>query len=84
MRAAQREFELLAPVQHPGIVRALDLHKHELGPALVFERDPSEIRLDHYLDQRGASLDLFDQTRADACSRVVADEVEPVAQRRVH
>src|SRR4051795_257420 len=60
-RAAQREFELLAPVQHPGIVHAMDLHEHELGPALVFERDPTEIRLDHYLDQRGSSLSLFDR-----------------------
>jgi serine/threonine protein kinase len=79
-RAAQREFELLAPVQHPGIVRALDLHEHELGPALVFERDPTEIRLDQYLDQRGASLNLFDRL---ALVRDLAETVASAHGRRL-
>ena len=79
-RAAQREFELLAPVQHPGIVRALDLHEHELGPALVFERDPTEIRLDHYLDQRGSSLNLFDRL---ALVRDLAETVASAHGRRL-
>lgn len=57
LRAAQREFELLSPVAHPGIVRALAFHEHELGPAIVFDRDPSEARLDHHLEQVGARLD---------------------------
>ena len=79
-RAAQREFELLAPVQHPGIVHALDLHEHELGPALVFERDPTEIRLDQYLDQRGASLNLFDRL---ALVRDLAETVASAHGRRL-
>ena len=79
-RAAQREFELLAPVQHPGIVHALDLHEHELGPALVFERDPTEIRLDHYLDQRGSSLNLFDRL---ALVRDLAETVASAHGRRL-
>ena len=79
-RAAQREFELLAPIHHPGIVRALDLHEHELGPALVFERDPTEIRLDQYLDQRGASLSLFDRL---ALVRDLAETVASAHGRRL-
>ena len=79
-RAAQREFELLAPLQHPGIVRALDLHEHELGPALVFERDPTEVRLDHFLDQRGASLNLFDRL---AMLRDLAETVASAHGRRL-
>ena len=79
-RAAQREFELLAPVQHPGIVHALDLHEHELGPALVFERDPTEIRLDQYLDQRGAQLNLFDRL---ALLRDLAETVASAHGRRL-
>ena len=79
-RAAQREFELLAPVQHPGIVHAMDLHEHELGPALVFERDPTEIRLDHYLDQRGSSLSLFDRL---ALVRDLAETVASAHGRRL-
>lgn len=80
VRAAQREFELLAPVQHPGIVRALDLKEHELGPALVFERDPTEIRLDQYLDQRGASLTLYDRL---ALVRDLAETVASAHGRRL-
>jgi serine/threonine protein kinase len=79
-RAAQREFELLAPVHHPGIVRALDLLEHELGPALVFERDPTEIRLDQYLDQRGASLNLYDRL---ALVRDLAEAVASAHGRRL-
>ena len=79
-RAAQREFELLSSVQHPGIVRALDLHEHELGPALVFERDPTEIRLDHFVDQRGASLNLFDRL---AMLRDLAETVASAHGRRL-
>lgn len=80
IRAAQREFELLAPVQHPGILRALDLKEHDLGPALVFERDPTEIRLDQYLDQRGASLTLCDRL---ALVRDLAETVASAHGRRL-
>jgi hypothetical protein len=37
-RAALREFQILQGVKHPGIVRAIDYHEHELGPCLVFRR----------------------------------------------
>jgi len=80
-RAAQREFELLATIQHPGIVRALDLHEHELGPALVFERDPSEIRLDHYLAERGNALELYDRL---ALVRDLAETVASAHGRRLY
>ncbi|MDA0169809.1 BREX system serine/threonine kinase PglW [Solirubrobacter taibaiensis] len=63
VRAAQREFELLSAVDHPGILKALDMHEHELGPALVYARDPSEIRLDHFLEDRGGGLGLYDRLR---------------------
>ena len=51
-RAAEREFQLLEMLQHPGIVRTYGYTPHELGPALIFEYDPLAIRLDHYLAQR--------------------------------
>lgn len=64
-RTAQREFKVLEGVDHPGILRALDFRGSELGPALVFEHDPSAVRLDRFfathrdrlsLDQRLALL----------------------------
>jgi len=60
-RAARREYELLSGVSHQGIVKAQAFVEHELGPALIFERDPEEIRLDHFLQRHHASLTLFDR-----------------------
>ena len=51
-RAAEREFQLLEMLQHPGIVRTYGYTPHQLGPALILEYDPLAIRLDHYLAQR--------------------------------
>jgi hypothetical protein len=73
LRAAQREFELLSPLTHPGIVHALAFHEHELGPAIVLGRDPSEVRLDHHLEQVGATLDI------DARLRLVREIAETIA-----
>lgn len=38
-QAAEREFRLLEGINHTGILKALDLHEHERGPALLFEHD---------------------------------------------
>lgn len=55
-RAAKREAELLETLQHPGILRREGFTEHELGPALIFEHDPTAIRLDHFLAQCGEQL----------------------------
>jgi hypothetical protein len=57
-RTAQREFRVLEGVEHVGIQRVLDYREAELGPALVFEHDPSAVRLDRYLGQKLAALAL--------------------------
>jgi serine/threonine protein kinase len=57
-RAALQEFQILESLDHPGILRALDFSEHELGPAILFRRDPAEVRLDHFLRQREATLTL--------------------------
>ncbi len=57
-RTARREFGVLEGVEHPGIQKALDLREAELGPALVFEYDPSALRLDRYLTQHHGALSL--------------------------
>ena len=44
-RTALQEFKILESLDHPGILRALDFHEHELGPAILFRRDPNEVRL---------------------------------------
>ena len=55
-RAAIREFQLLENLQHPGILRVYQFTEHELGSALIFEQDPTAIRLDHFLKTRDRDL----------------------------
>jgi serine/threonine protein kinase/transcriptional regulator with XRE-family HTH domain len=57
-RSALQEFQILESLDHPGILRALDFSEHELGPAILFRRESDELRLDHYLRQRGTTLSL--------------------------
>lgn len=79
-RAAQREAELLETLQHPGILRREGFTEHDLGPALIFEHDPTAIRLDHFLAQRGDSLSI-DQ-RIDLM-RQIADVMRFTHDKRV-
>ncbi len=55
-RAARREAELLEMLQHPGVLRREGFTEHELGPALIFEHDPTAMRLDHFLTQHHDQL----------------------------
>ncbi len=43
-------------LQHPGVLRREGFTEHELGPALIFEHDPSAMRLDHFLAQHHEQL----------------------------
>jgi serine/threonine protein kinase len=79
-RAALQEFQILESLDHPGILRALDFNEHELGPAILFRREPDEVRLDHYLRQRGGALSLG--TRLDL-ARQVAEAVRYAHTHRV-
>ncbi len=57
-RAALREFQILETLEHPGILRAFNFTEHELGPALLFEHEPTSLRLDHYLAQRKGRISV--------------------------
>jgi serine/threonine protein kinase len=70
--AAKREFHTLERLNHPGILRALVPADSELGPAIVFDFDPTAQRLDHYLAESGAQLDVC--SRLDLL-RQVADAI---------
>lgn len=56
--AARREYQILKGIEHEGFLRAMGFSDHESGPALVFEHFPRAQRLDHYLKERGANLDV--------------------------
>jgi len=48
-RAARREFELLRPLDHPGILQPFDYTEHERGPVLIFDYEPDEVSLAAFL-----------------------------------
>lgn len=54
--AAEREFQLLDGVVHPGILRVEQFTEHERGPALVFEHDATAERLDLFLQRKGKEI----------------------------
>lgn len=56
VRQAQREFQILEGIDHPGIVKVKDYQDTELGPALIFDHDPKSIRLDFLLHEMGQLL----------------------------
>lgn len=57
-RNARRELVFTQGITHPGITVPLDLVESDLGPALIFDYDDSEVPLDRYLDEHGAQLGL--------------------------
>ena len=79
-RGALQEFRILENLDHPGILDATDFQEHELGPAILFRREPDEIRLDHFLRQKGSTLSL--ETRLDL-SRQIADALRYAHSHRV-
>lgn len=56
--AAQREFAAGQGIQHPGLLIPTELADHEMGPALLIAQSPEAQRLDHWLVEHGAGLDL--------------------------
>jgi serine/threonine protein kinase len=80
-RAAKREMQALHGINHPGIVQVDAMEQHEAGPALVFRYDPRALRLDHYLSQYGARLDV--ETRVGMV-RQLAETIAYAHRRHLH
>src|ERR1017187_7016209 len=79
-KMAESEYDILKSLRHPGILEAQTYTEHDLGPAVLFRREPGEIRLDHYLKQQGATLPLH--LRIDFV-RQIADALRYAHGRRV-
>lgn len=80
-RAAEREFQLLDGVVHPGILRVEQFTEHERGPALVFEHDPTAERLDLFLLRKGKAIAI--DTRLDLL-RQLAETLHYAHSRRLY
>ena len=72
-RAAEREFQILERMDHPGILRVDTLTETESGPALVFRWQEGAQRLDHYL--AGLSQPLA----ADAALEILRQITDAIA-----
>lgn len=57
-RAAQREYEAVIGLDHPGLLCPQDFVDHQTGAALVIPQAEHARRLDHYLNEYGPQLDL--------------------------
>ena len=80
-QAAEREFRLLEGINHAGILRAVDFHMHERGPALLFEHYPEAQRLDLFLRERGETLDLDARL---SLVRQIAEALQYAHERRLY
>ncbi len=72
-RAAEREFQILERMDHPGILRVDTLTETESGPALVFRWQDGAQRLDHYL------AGLAQPLAADAALDILRQITEAIA-----
>ncbi|NMR20265.1 BREX system serine/threonine kinase PglW [Cellulomonas fimi] len=79
-RAARREFLFTQGIQHSGIACPKELVESGLGPALIYDHSDSEVPLDAYLADAGATLGLGD--RLDLVRRL-ADILRYAHQRRL-
>ncbi len=79
-RAAEREYQILRGLSHAGILKPTDYDDGEHGPAVLFEYDPSAVRLDHFMQERQATLNADDRLNL---VRQILEAVRYAHQRRV-
>lgn len=79
-RVAEREFRVLQPLEHEGILQVESITAVETGPALIFRLGPKAVRFDHFLKERGASLSF--ETRMELL-RQIAEAVDFAHGRKV-
>lgn len=60
--AARREFEILDPIDHPGILSPRELVDAQQGPALIYSYSEESQRLDHFLASNASQLTIDQRT----------------------
>jgi serine/threonine protein kinase len=85
-RAAKREYMSLEGISHEGIVKAeyfgvIEESSKDLGPAVVFRHHSSWQRLDHFMAEHGAALDV--DTRMEMV-RQLAEAVNHAHRNRLY
>ncbi|GAB2894664.1 BREX system serine/threonine kinase PglW [Streptomyces mayteni] len=80
-RAAQREYQMLQGIAHPGIAQAVDFRQHDAGPAILFRHRAADLRLDNYLAVHGPRLS---ETARRGMVRQLADAVRYAHRRSLY
>lgn len=60
-KAARRDFELIEPLDHPGLLRVDTMISTERGPAVIYRYPKDARRLDHFLREKGDALTVSDR-----------------------
>lgn len=60
-KAARRDFELIEPLDHPGLLRVDTMISTERGPAVIYRYPKDARRLDHFLREKGDTLTVTDR-----------------------
>jgi serine/threonine protein kinase len=60
-KAARRDFELIEPLDHPGLLRVETMVSTERGPAVIYRYPKDARRLDHFLADKGDTLSVEDR-----------------------
>ena len=60
-KAARRDFELIEPLDHPGLLRVDTMVSTERGPAVIYRYPKDARRLDHFLREKGDDLTVTDR-----------------------
>lgn len=82
-KAALLEFRLLEGIEHPGILKTIELQNHDHGPALVYEHDPALTRLDLWLRNLGEGKHL-NTIQAVNLTRAIAEAVRYAHGQQLH
>ena len=79
-KAAQRDFELIRPLDHPGLLRVETMASTERGPVVIFRYPKGARRLDHFLAEQGESLNVTDRL---SILRQIAEAISYAHEHRV-
>ena len=80
-RAASKEYEILETLDHQGVLRVREFTETEYGPALIFDHDREAVRFDHFLKDRGDTLDIGLRL---ALLRQLAETIRYAHDRRIY
>lgn len=81
-RAAEREFRALENITHPSLLKPTEFVDSEFGPSLLYDFDPTSLRLDYFIRRRQDTLSL--ETRVHLVRQIAEALAFAHEHRRLH